>query len=282
MARRFLIVNADDFGRSSDANKAILKSISEGIVKSVTVMVNTSHAYEICNIKKLLPNPSIGLHVNLTEGKPISHPDVVPSLVNYNGEFLGFKGFIRNLVSGRIKRADLRIEIETQMDRLFDIIGTVDHIDSHKHIHIYPSVLKSMLSAGKKRGISRIRTNCRYFIASKGVQYPQLLMEFKHYRKNPLSIFGRIIKSFQYKLIKSYNFRSPNYLLTPLPIIKSTSIDNYFIDSFQYVFKYLPYGISELNFHPGNVKEEMELLTSNEIRDTLNRNQIQLTSYLNI
>jgi len=73
-----LIVNADDFGRSPGINRGILDAHLNGIVTSTTVMINYPDAapgLEQALLKA--PDLGIGLHLNLTSGRPVSamaHP----------------------------------------------------------------------------------------------------------------------------------------------------------------------------------------------------------------
>lgn len=65
-AKKRLIISADDFGRSEKINQGIIRGIDEGIVTSVSVLIN-GHFVQ----KELLSNKnvSVGLHVELEEGE---------------------------------------------------------------------------------------------------------------------------------------------------------------------------------------------------------------------
>src|SRR2546425_4133518 len=77
-ARR-LVVNADDFGLSAGVNRGVLEAHEAGVVSSVSVLVNapgwTDAAQRLRDVgSPPLPPPGlgIGLHFNLTTGRPIS------------------------------------------------------------------------------------------------------------------------------------------------------------------------------------------------------------------
>lgn len=60
----------------------------------------------------------IGLHLNLSEGIPISEPSQIPSLLREeNGvvQFLGKEGFIQSVTEGRIVPSEVETELRNQV-----------------------------------------------------------------------------------------------------------------------------------------------------------------------
>ena len=81
-----LILRADDLGISEGVNYGILKSIQDGVISCVGLMPNmesAKHGYQL--IKDL--DICLGQHTNICLGKPVCSPELIPSLVNENGEF---------------------------------------------------------------------------------------------------------------------------------------------------------------------------------------------------
>ena len=71
--RRHIIVNADDFGISSDINEAILRAFETGLISSSTIMANMPKFNEACVlIRRHDLKGKIGLHLNFTTGKPLT------------------------------------------------------------------------------------------------------------------------------------------------------------------------------------------------------------------
>src|SRR5215475_8660770 len=79
---RRLIVNADDFGLTSGVNRAIVEAHTQGIVTSATLMANGSALQGAAQLAQSVPHMSIGCHVVLVDGKPISDKSKVPSLLD--------------------------------------------------------------------------------------------------------------------------------------------------------------------------------------------------------
>ena len=87
--KKKLIVNADGFGFTPGVNKGIIESISNGVVKSVSCNVNFPYINEVEKLIKEFPFLSIGIHLNLSVGKPVSNSSKIHSLLSENGEFWG-------------------------------------------------------------------------------------------------------------------------------------------------------------------------------------------------
>ena len=69
----YFIINADDFGMNSEANKAIIHSLKNGICSSTTLISNMSGFEEAVSlIKENNLNNRVGIHLNLTEGVPLT------------------------------------------------------------------------------------------------------------------------------------------------------------------------------------------------------------------
>ena len=76
---------ADDYGISKDSNYHIEKCFKNSVLNKISVLPNG----EISDFKKNLSveNKMLCLHINLVEGKPLSNPDDIKSLVSENGFF---------------------------------------------------------------------------------------------------------------------------------------------------------------------------------------------------
>jgi predicted glycoside hydrolase/deacetylase ChbG (UPF0249 family) len=65
--RRWLIVNADDFGQSHGVNQGIIEAHERGIVTSASMMVRWPVAEEAAAYGRAEPSLSLGLHIDLGE-----------------------------------------------------------------------------------------------------------------------------------------------------------------------------------------------------------------------
>jgi len=143
---RDLIVNADDFGRAPGVNRGILEAYEAGIVTSTTVMINFPDA--AAGLEQALasaPDLGIGLHLNLTSGRPVLPAERVPSLVNDDGRFHHIQDWAAHMDA--FEPDHIRAELVAQLDHFLSLAGRPpDHLDAHHHaIYLHPDALPVML-----------------------------------------------------------------------------------------------------------------------------------------
>lgn len=153
-----LIINADDFGLTSGVNRGIIECHKAGVVNSTTLMVNAAAASEAARLAHGHPRLGVGLHLNLTSGKPISPPDRVPSLVDRRGEFPGKARILLWLTAGRARVCDLEAEIDAQINRCRQLGVEPTHLDSHHHIHAHPRLRSVVQRVCRRQGIEKARS----------------------------------------------------------------------------------------------------------------------------
>jgi predicted glycoside hydrolase/deacetylase ChbG (UPF0249 family) len=280
-----LIINADDYGKSPEANRAIERALREGILTSTTVMANMPYFEEVAGLKAACSWVSIGLHVNLTSGRPVLPPEAVPSLVDREGNFLSTNTFVYRVWMGKVDREHMLAEIEAQLKRLKETVDCVSHFDSHHHIHSRsPRVLDVMLQVGKSHGLTRIRTNRRYYIDSTGQNRRELSMKLRHFTESPLAVPVQPLNYLQRRSAASSGFSMPDCILTPVPAIPTTS-PTQAVRNWSRVVRHAPAGTFELIFHPGGGPQyegQEELLCHPELRATVADRGVQLVNYSTI
>ncbi len=155
-------INADDYGLHEDINKGILEAIRNNLINSVsiaccTTSLSNQDLQAIIDLKKENPTLDIGIHPMLTEGKALTG---ITSLTNEKGEFpIYITGFIKNLILGKIKSADIFEELEAQIKFLLDKGMEITHIDSHQHVHLLPGVWQIYKALADKYKIKRLRSS---------------------------------------------------------------------------------------------------------------------------
>jgi predicted glycoside hydrolase/deacetylase ChbG (UPF0249 family) len=142
-----LIVNADDYAMSPGISRGILEAHARGVVSSTTVLVNTPGAAEaLAAARAGAPALGLGLHVNLSFGRPVLPPKSVPSLVGGEGGF--FSGTRLLDAMKRFRADEVRREVAAQFARFVQLVGwPPDHLDSHQYLGCFqPDVFAAMLS----------------------------------------------------------------------------------------------------------------------------------------
>lgn len=137
-----LIVNADDFGLTKGVNRSVLDCHLAGGVTSTTLMVNMAAAEDAAEIARRHQTLGVGLHFNLTSGRPVTPAHLLSSLVDDDGNFLGRGELIRRVLSGRVSSVEIASELEAQWRRLQDLGIHPTHIDSHQHVHALPQIFR--------------------------------------------------------------------------------------------------------------------------------------------
>ena len=158
-----LIITADDFGMCEEVNDAILECISAGNIKSTNVMANMDHAYD----ERLLENRdnvTIGLHWNLTTGRPVLRPELVPSLVGANGEFLDSQVFRTAIKKRHVNKSEVRQELIAQYNRFVFLYGKPDYWTSHENIHTNIRLFRLFSDLAMELGIFRMRCHNRIYL----------------------------------------------------------------------------------------------------------------------
>jgi hopanoid biosynthesis associated protein HpnK len=155
----YLIVNADDFGVTAGVNRAVMELHAAGVLTSATLMARAAATSEAVNMARATPSLGVGCHVVLVDGDPVLPCKEIPSLVDpRTGRFHATLGaFLQRLLTGRIRSAEMQAEAAAQIALLQSAGVALTHIDTHKHVHMFPAVLKPVLRAAVGCGIRSIR-----------------------------------------------------------------------------------------------------------------------------
>ncbi len=156
--KRYLIVNADDFGMTPRVNAAILRATKEGVLTTASLMVAEPAWEEAVRIALNTPSLGVGLHVATTYDRAVSTRNDIPHIVDSNGRFernplkVGLKyAFSKNA------QKDLKREMEAQFERFASTGLPWDHVDGHQHFHMHPTVFKFLLDLCDRFGAHRLR-----------------------------------------------------------------------------------------------------------------------------
>lgn len=145
--KRYLIVNADDFGLTEGVTRGILAAHHEGIVSSTTLMVNMPYAEQAFALAKENPSLGVGLHFVLTAGHPLA--EGVDSLTDSEGRFLKLSDLQRQAQPEHLER-----ELRAQLDAFLQSGLVPTHFDSHHHACGYlPAAEAVMLELAAELGV---------------------------------------------------------------------------------------------------------------------------------
>lgn len=141
---KLLIVNADDFGLNAAANSGILACYRAGSVTSTTLMANGAAFTEAAELAGQHSSLAVGLHFNLTWGRPLCPPSAVPTLVDAEGVFFSRSALARRALLGRLDAREIERELMAQFQRLVAHGIDVTHVDSHQHVHAFKPIFSAV------------------------------------------------------------------------------------------------------------------------------------------
>ncbi|AOJ09368.1 hopanoid biosynthesis-associated protein HpnK [Burkholderia mayonis] len=157
-APRALIFTADDFGLHPRVNAAVERAHRDGVLAAASLMVGAFAARDAVERAKRLPSLAVGLHVVLADGPATLPASDIPALVGPDGRFRdamakdGCRFFFLPHV-----RAQLRREIRAQFEAFAATGLTLDHVNTHKHFHLHPTVLSMIIDIGREFGLRAVR-----------------------------------------------------------------------------------------------------------------------------
>jgi chitin disaccharide deacetylase len=278
---RRLIINADDFGLTLGVNRGIIESHKRGIVTSTTLMACGEAFEDAVSMSRSAPTLSTGCHVVLVDGTPVLRPTKVDSLIARPG----MPKFRQSLMSfawlaaaGRLDQSQICEEVSAQIRRLQAAGVQVSHLDSHKHTHIFPAVLRGVLRAARECGIPALRNPFE----------PLVFATVRQWKRQ-----------FQLRLLRRFRARFREMLAqtginTPDGCIGIAATGGLTLRTFKMLLENLPEGTWEFVSHPGyndpdlsrvstrlreSRETELAIFTSPSLREVIKDEGIQLISY---
>ena len=291
---RKLIINADDFGLTAGVNRGILETNLDGVVSSTTLMAGGPAFEDAVSRARSGRNFSVGCHVVLVDGTPVSPPDTVETLLAIRSAepekfFSSLSAFAARATLGGFDRDQLVTEVTAQIRKIQAAGLEVTHLDTHKHTHIFPEILTALLRAARICGVRAIRNPI----------VPIKALPAKLFKGKP-----ELWKRYgQVRMLHTFNgqFRQRTKragLFTTdgvIGVIETGSLESSGYGSLLcQTLASLPEGTWEFVCHPGyndadlraagtrlldSRDEERRLLTSPELRKFLEEQKIQVISY---
>jgi chitin disaccharide deacetylase len=245
-----LIVNADDFGVTRGVNRGIIRCFREGIVRSTTIMANGG-AFDDA-VKSALANPElgVGVHVVLIGGRALAPREQIGQLTDDNGELpRTVRSLVLKMSTRMIRASDIEAEVRAQIERVRASGITPTHVDSHKHSHLHPIVMKAIARVASEYGIKKIRMPFEDLFATSGSVGDN---GRKMLRRKAFAVGSRV----SYPLFR--RIAEKNEMRTPDHFFGFAATGQLARAGLLSMIRNLPDGTSELVCHPGFNDEELE------------------------
>jgi predicted glycoside hydrolase/deacetylase ChbG (UPF0249 family) len=158
---RRLIVNADDFGFTAGVNRGIVEACTRGIVTSSTLMANGPAFDDAIRLAKQTPQLDVGGHLVLIDGHPVLDAARLRTIALGGCDPASFRdglgSFAIRAQTGRLDPDEIEAEANAQIRKIQSAGIQVSHVDSHKHTHLFPAVLRPILRAAIACGVRAVR-----------------------------------------------------------------------------------------------------------------------------
>ena len=193
-----IIVNADDLGYSAHRDRGIFDCYAKGVISAASLIVNGPTSMDAAEVGRSV-GLYMGLHLNLTEGHPISKKAAL--LTDSNGRMYYKESFWKRCANAEISFYDaIAQETVAQFETFRQLVGYYPtHVDAHQHIHVIPNVAEIIAPIFQGYGVHSVR------IPDEDVEeYTWLPLE-RHLRYK-----NRCISAIQSRLVyQKYNIKAP-------------------------------------------------------------------------
>jgi chitin disaccharide deacetylase len=240
-----VIINADDLGASESVNDAIFEMMSRKYVTSATLLANGPCLTQAIKALTHFPNNSFGIHLNITEFKPLTSGRGLTEILDKD---VSFRDNIFETKKTPLLLLSILKELNAQIEKLLSLGVKVSHIDSHYHIHTIPEIFPVLKYIQKKYKIRKVRI--------------------------PLNIYRLEENISKYLILQKniYNFALRNFYKT-----KTTSGFTYLSAFYENAkLNNLQHETVEIMVHPGRIEEERE----NELLSTPWKEDLSVPIYL--
>lgn len=269
---RRLIVNADDFGFTRGVNAGIVEACRSGILRSTTLMANGAAFEDAVERACQTPQLDVGCHLVLIGGRAVAPPY---ALLPRSTKQLLWR-LARGLSAGAVEQ-----EFAAQIEKILAAGLRPTHLDTHKHTHLAPPVLEAVLRVAGRYGIPWIRRPFDVPLPAVQGQAPLRRRAINRALRPLQQRFGRRLAANGCRATDHF----AGFQLT----------GGYQARHLAELIRALPEGLTEFMCHPGYCDDELRAaptrltesretelraLQSDEIRATLERAGVELTSFV--
>jgi predicted glycoside hydrolase/deacetylase ChbG (UPF0249 family) len=248
-------------------------------------MANGPAFEDAVRLAETVPQLSVGCHVVLTDGEPVLGAGQLPSLTTASHFRDGMMTFAARAIAGRMDADEITAEATAQIRKIQTAGLAVSHIDTHKHTHLFPKILRPLLRAAAACGIRRLRNP---FGPRLPLRSDQLLSRPSLWtRYAEIRVLGGFAGKFR-EAVDREGFATPD---GTLGIVVTGVLDE---NLFHAIARSIPEGTWEFVCHPGyndadlqgrrtrlreSRETELRVLTLPAIREVLAQQGIDLISY---
>jgi len=239
-----LIVNADDFGLTPGINQSIFELCRRRALTSATMMA-TADCTAAAATGAIQAGLGIGCHVVLVDGKPALSHENLPALTLPSGIFRPTLGeLVFDLMRGNIPEMEIEMEAVAQIRSLQAMGVRVTHLDTHKHTHIFPRVLRPLLRAAVVCGVHAVRNPFE----------PDWAIIATPHAPTSRRVQVNLLHNLRGKFLRLVKQAGVTTTDGAIGVLATGTLDP---DTIQSLLKAMPEGTWELVCHPGYVDQDL-------------------------
>ncbi len=150
-----IIVNADDLGLSQEVSECIFALMARRRITSATILANAPFWEAAARQAAQFPWCSFGVHLNLTQFRPLTAtPDLQP-LLDETGRFS--RNTFQSARFGAALRQAIFREWLSQIARVQAAGLRISHLDSHHDVHVQPQLFWTLKQLQRQTGLTKVR-----------------------------------------------------------------------------------------------------------------------------
>jgi hopanoid biosynthesis associated protein HpnK len=273
-----VIITADDFGVSREANAGIFTAYREGVLTGTSLMVAGAARDEAAALARDNPALDVGLHLVVCRGSSVLPPGRLAGIADGEGRFVEnpVLGGMRYFFNRQI-RSRLRDEIRAQIELHLKLVGKLDHIDGHLNFHVHPAILEILMECAVEYSVPCMRS-------PRESVFTTLALARDHApRKLVEAIIFRALSGRARRLMEERGIRTTDWLFG---LHQSGNMTEDYVLG---VIEKLRTGVTEIYFHPAadaggtppsaEAQREVQILTSAKLRRALEAAGARLTNF---
>ena len=230
-----IILHADDFGFDQDTTAATIELLEGGCLTSATIMATMPAADEAIDYAAKHPEYSFGVHMTYVDGLQPALKKKNSSLLDTNGLFYPSNDVRKKAIKLSLNRNDIIEESLAQIEKVRQGGVKISHLDSHGHLHKFPSFLFALSEIKKRSGINKVRRVQNVFI-------------------NPQHVSPTLILNRCFDAYISHTCRTTDYFY-----MSANNMDTGWADAVLAQIDQLPHdAVIEIGVHPGHADTEEE------------------------
>ncbi|GEM_PF-559827 len=154
-----LLITCDDCGLSEGINLTAARLHEQGLVTCASLMTNFPAVAHALKLFRLYPTLELGVHLNLSDGIPLTPLGANSELTRADGQFRDrYVLFAKGVFPSEAMMEQIRTELRAQIAVLVDVGIRPAHLTTHCHFHVLPALRDLVYELAEEYGVTWVRS----------------------------------------------------------------------------------------------------------------------------